>query len=248
MRRLAIALLLAALLGAGCGDMEDHSPNPNAIVRLEGPEKGTIIEGNVATLRVRAEGLRIVKADGDESGDSGHFHVFVDRPPVAPGEVIPKTKDVIHTTETRIVVPGLDEGQHQIYVVLGDGTHHRLGRSVVHTSVNVEGPTVVATGPSVANVGEPIHIEVHTEGVSIVPADGDTSGDTGHLHVFVDKAPTAAGQTIAREEGVIHTTERKVEIPAFTTPGDHTIWVVFGDGNHIPFDPPVMDRLIVTVA
>lgn len=228
--------------------MEDHSLNPDAVVRLDGPEKGTVVHGNVVTLRVRAEGVRILKADGDESGQTGHFHVFVDRPPVAPGEVIPKAKDVIHTTESPIVVPGLDEGQHQIYVVLGDGTHHRMSRSVVHTSVNVEGPTVVATGPSVAKLGEAIEVEVHTEGVRLVAADGDTSGETGHLHVFIDRPPTAAGQVIPREEGVIHTTEKKFEIPGFTTPGDHTIWVVLGDGNHVPFAPRVMDRLIVTVA
>jgi hypothetical protein len=29
--------------------------------------------------------------------------------------------------------------------------------------------------------------------------------------------------------------------------GEHTIWVVLGDGTHKAFDPPVIDKLTVTV-
>ncbi len=250
MRRIWIALLLAAVVGAACGDStdEDAGPNPDAVLRLAGPETGTTVRGNVVTLRVSAEGVRIVKADGDRSGRTAHFHVFIDRPPVKPGEVIPKSKDVIHTTNSPVVVPGLEVGHRQIYVVLGDGTHHRLGRSVVHTSVHVKGPTVHATAPATAKVGEPIALEVETEGVRLVAPDADTSGRTGHLHVFVDRTSTPAGQMIPREDTIIHSPSPKIDVPAFTTPGEHTLWVVLGDGNHVPFAPPVMDKVTIVVS
>jgi hypothetical protein len=250
MRRLAIVLAIAALVGTACGDKvdDDAGPNPNAAVRLQGPPTGTVVKGNVVTLRVSATGTRIVKADGDTSGRTAHYHVFIDRPPVEPGDVIPVARDVIHTAVAPIMLTGLTVGDHQIYVVLGDGTHHRLGRSFVHTSVHVKGPSIQASGPATAQMGAPVPIEVKTEGVRLAPANGDASGNTGHLHVFIDRAPSPAGEPIPRADNVIHTAENKIEIPAFTTLGEHTLWVVLGDGNHVPFAPPVMDKLTVIVS
>ena len=240
----------AALLLAACGDSKDTAagPNPNATLRLRGPETGTIVRGNVVTLRVSAQGIHIVKADGDTSGMSGHYHVFVDRTPVQPGAVIPKAANIIHSAVAPIVVTGLAPGSHQLFVVLGDGTHHRLGRAVVHTSVHVKGPSVHVTGPATAAVGQPFSINVRTWGVRLLPADGDTTHTTGHLHVFIDRAPSAAGQPIPKTSDVIHTAATKIDVPAFLTPGEHTLWVVLGDGNHVPFAPPVMDKLTVTVS
>jgi hypothetical protein len=249
-KTLAVATLLAALVLAACGDSNDKAagPNPNATLRLRGPATGTIVRGNVVTLRVSAQGIHIVKADGDTSGMSGHFHVFVDRTPVQPGAVIPKAPNIIHTAVAPIVVTGLAPGTHQLFVVLGDGSHHRLGRALVHTSVHIKGPSLHVSGPATAAVGEPFAVDVKTWGVRLVPADGDTTGVTGHLHVFIDRAPTAAGQPIPKGPDVIHTAATHIDIPAFTTPGEHTLWVVLGDGNHVPFAPPVMDKLTLTVS
>jgi hypothetical protein len=77
-------------------------------------------------------------------------------------------------------------------------------------------------------------------------ANGDTSGKTGHLHLFVDRDPTPAGQPIPKEAGIIHTTETTVNVPGLAA-GEHTIWVVAGDGNHVPLTPPVTARLTVNV-
>jgi hypothetical protein len=250
MRRLGIALAVAALVAGACGDKTDTDagPNPNAAVHLSGPAVGTTADGNVVTLRVSATGVRIVKADGDTSGRSAHYHVFVDRTPVPPGAVIPKAVDVIHTATAPIMLTGLTEGQHQIFVVLGDGAHHRLGRSVAHTSVHVKGPTLRVSGPATATVGQAITLEVRTQGVRLVAANGDTSGMSGHLHVFIDRAPTTAGQPIPKGPDVLHTAATTIEVPGFATAGEHSLWVVLGDGNHVPFTPPVMDKLTVVVS
>jgi len=250
-RRLALLVVAcASLLLAACGDGNDMSagPNPDAVLRLHGPATGTIVRGNVVTLRVVAEGVRIVKADGDTSGRTAHYHVFVDRTPVAPGAVIPKNANVIHTAVAPITLTGLAPGQHQLFVVLGDGTHHRLGRSMVHTSVHVKGPSVRVSGPATATVGQGFQIKVKVWSVKLVAANGDTSGATGHLHVFIDRMPTPADEPIPNTSGVIHTPKTTIDIPPFTTPGEHTLWVVLGDGNHVPFAPPVMDKLTVVVS
>ena len=60
-----------------------------------------------------------------------------------------------------------------------------------------------------------------------VPLDQPIPNDKNHLHF-------GAGQTEAR-----------IELP----PGKHTLQLLLGDENHVPFDPPVMSKKItITVA
>ncbi len=153
MRRLALAFAVTVFVAGACGDQieTDAGPNPDAVVHLRGPAVGTTVEGDTVTLQVSATGVEIVKADGDTSGRTAHYHVFIDRSPVAPGEVIPVAPDVVHTAEAPIKLTGLTNGHHQIHVVLGDGSHHRLGRSVVHTSVHVEGSSAKKATPETSH-------------------------------------------------------------------------------------------------
>jgi hypothetical protein len=131
-------------------------------------------------------------------------------------------------------------------VVLGDGAHHRLTGTPAETTVTVNGPTVQASAPATVSRGDPVTVSVTVTGVTLVTADGDTSGKSGHLHFFVDKAPTPAGQPIPKEPGITHTAKTTLTIPDLS-PGDHVIWVVLGNGAHLPFDPPVEDKVTVTV-
>jgi hypothetical protein len=211
------------------------------------PATGTAVKGNVVSLDVASTGLTIVKADGDTSGKTGHYHVFIDRDPVAPGAVIPVEAGVIHSADDPIVLTGLAVGTHRLSLIVGDGTHTRLGSMVAETTVDVEGPSVDASTPATSPAGQPVVVTVKVDGLSIVKADGDTSGATGHLHVFIDRDPTPAGQPIPVEAGIIHTTETTISVPDLA-PGAHTLWVVAGDGLHNPLAPRVADKLTVTVS
>lgn len=86
----------------------------------------TKVEGDTAVLTMKVGGITIVAADGDTSGNSGHFHVFVDREPVKEGEAIPRTDGIVHSADNPIRVPGLSSGEHELTVVLGDGNHTRI--------------------------------------------------------------------------------------------------------------------------
>lgn len=206
------------------------------------PPAGYRVQGNVVALEVEVTGVAIVKADGDASGKTGHFHVFIDREPVATGATIPKEPGIVHSTENPLKITGLSLGAHTFKVVLGDGNHARIGSTVAATNeIIVEGPSVKATAQGTPAAGRPFKIAVAVEGATLVKADGAAVGETGHLHVFIDRDPTPPGQVVPKQEGIIHSAETTIEIPALAA-GDHTIWVVLGHGNHAAFGEGTPDR------
>jgi hypothetical protein len=256
-------LLAAALvvLGAACNKSESPtiavpsstpSASPTAVapvtVSITSPADDAEIGGNVVTVEIEAKGIEIHAADGDRSGRTGHYHVFVDKDPVAVGQVIPMEAGVIHSATQPVVVPGLSVGEHTLTVVMGNGAHERVPGEAQSVRVKVKGPSVKATAPATVKAGEPVNVSMSAEGVQIKPADGDTSGKTGHYHVFVDPAspPTADGQVIPKNDKIIHTDQPTATIRDLA-PGSHTLWVVVGDGRHIPLNPLVATKLTVVV-
>lgn len=259
---LATALVL---LGAACGtetevppaatggvdDATSSTTAPSAeagpALTITSPSSGATIGGNVVTLDLAVEDFSVVPADGDTSGETGHFHVFVDGEPPPEGETIARTPGIIHSAEDEVTLYGMTPGEHRIAVVLGDGAHRRIHEDVQEeVTVTVAGPSVNATAPATATAGEPVTLDIAVDGFSLVPADGDTSGTTGHLHVFVDREPPPAGQPIPVEPGIIHTTEQRVTLSDLAA-GEHTVWVVAGNGAHMPLEPMVADRVTFTV-
>lgn len=251
----AAAIVVLAACGGGTDDEASTSSTEvgttvatsGPTVTIASPAPGTAIPGNVVSLDLEAKGITIAKADGDKSGKSGHYHVFIDRDPVAVGATIPREAGIVHSTDDPLVLSGLGVGSHRLVVVLGDGTHNRIGDTQAETTVKVEGPSVDASAPATSAAGQPVTVTAKVEGFSLVKADGDTLGKTGHLHVFVDRPPSPAGQPIPVEPGVIHSAATSIEVPALAA-GEHTLWVVAGDGAHVPFSPMVMDKLTVTVS
>ena len=86
----------------------------------------TKVEGDTAVLTMKVGGVTIVAPNGDTSGSTGHFHVFIDREPVAEGKTIPKEDGIVHSADNPIRVTGLSPGEHELTVVLGDGNHNRI--------------------------------------------------------------------------------------------------------------------------
>jgi hypothetical protein len=247
-----------ALVGAACNRSEsptistDGTPSPSpqaaAAVSISSPADGAQVDGNVVSLALAATGIEIKAADGDTSGKSGHYHVFVDKDPVAAGEVIPKEPGIIHSAPTPVTVAGLTVGEHTLTAVLGDGVHKRIGDASASIKVNVKGPSVTASAPAAVKPGEAVTVDMKSQGVQIKAADGDSSGKTGHYHLFVDpeKPPSADGQVILKTDKIIHTNEPKAQISGLQA-GEHTIWVVVGDGLHIPLSPLVAAKVTVVV-
>ncbi len=255
MRRCALALTGALLLAAaGCGSSEGDggaavdvpttaagettpptTSGPPNVLAIVSPASGAEVGGNVVVLDVAGSGITIVPADGSTSPLRGHYHVFVDRDPVEPREVIPVAADIIHTTDDPIVIPGLRVGPHRVSVIYGDGTHRRIGSNEAATSFTVTGPSIDGSAPPNVAAGEPVVLTVAVDGLSLADA---------RLYVLVDPAPGFARQPFA--EDVLQTSDTTIPVLDLA-PGTHTLWVVAGTPDRVPLDPAVADRMTVTV-
>lgn len=85
------------------------------------------------------------------------------------------------------------------------------------------------------------------KGMGVAPA-GVAWPNTGHHHVLVDVAPPPLNEPIPNDRNHLHfgkgQTEARVELP----PGKHTLQLMLGDEDHVPFDPPVLSpKITVTV-
>jgi len=206
------------------------------VLAIVAPAAGTEIRGNVVRLDITGSGITIVKADGDTSGRSGHYHVYIDREPGEPRALIPIEAGIIHTTDDPIVIPGLRVGPHRITVVYGDGAHRRLGFTEAATSFTVAGPSIQVPSPPNVPAGQSVVLQVAAEGL-VLPEDG-------RLYVLVDRDPPPANEPIA--DDVLVASGTTINVPDLA-PGSHVLWVVAGSADRVPLDPPVMDRVTVTV-
>jgi hypothetical protein len=96
----------------------------------------------------------------------------------------------------------------------------------VEITAPAEGDTV--QGPSVT-------IRLAAFGFSVVPA-GDTTPNSGHHHVFLDREVSAAGAPIPGEPGfIIHMGNgADTLVVATVAPGAHRLIAVVGDAGHVP--------------
>lgn len=90
-------------------------------------------------------------------------------------------------------------------------------------------------------------VRMGLRGMGVAPKGVDLP-NVGHHHLVIDSELPAAGEPIPSDRNHLHfgagETEARVELP----PGRHTLQLVLGDRNHVPFNPPVNSKKItVTV-
>lgn len=251
-----LTVFIAACGGNDTEQTATPTPSPTQAqpptLSITSPSEGEAIGGNVVELDMQVENIDLKKADGDTSGRSGHFHVFIDREPLPEGSIIPQEPGIVHTADDPIVLTGLTVGEHNLRVVLGDGSHKRLGTAEAAVKVNVQGPSVHATAPAELVADQEGMLEISVQGVRLVPAaeDQGAPGETGHLHILIDpdEAPKADGTPFPPEEPnrIIHTTATVYKLKGLGA-GDHVLWIVLGDKAHVPFSPLVAHRVNIRI-
>lgn len=253
-RRVVVAMAMAvAVVLPACGG-DDSAAAARQLRRqqagdglaVKGVPGNGRLAGNVATLDLSGAGLDIVEPDGDTSGRTGHYVVFVNREPVAFGAKIPVERDVIETPKHKVTLTGFTAGSHKVSVVLADGAHHRIGQKAPEVTFGVSGPTVRVSALAKSPAKQPVILSVAVESVGVVAPDGPAAGGTGHFDVFIDREPTAAGQPVPVERGITHTSSQTIAL-SDVGGGAHEIWVVLVKGDETPFDPMVADKVNVAV-
>lgn len=251
----AARLAMAAALGvvAACGGDESaemarelRRRSAGESIEIAGIPDDGVLEGNTATLELSNPGVRVVEPDGDTSGHTGHYVVFVDTEPVPVGERVEPGKDVVESWRNPVRVTGLLPGTHRIAVVVADGAGRRMGENVARVEVEVRPPAIRATAPASIEAGQAFVVSIEVAGVQVAPPGPDVSGATGHFALFVNRPTTPVGVPVPEERGILHASDVVVNVPDLPR-GDHEVWVVLVRGDKTPFDPFVADRVRVEV-
>ena len=96
-----------------------------------------------------------------------------------------------------------------------------------------------------ATVSNPVTFHFGLSGMGIAPADVEWP-NTGHHHMFINVDPATMDMdgTLPATEDILHFGGGQTEVTLDLPAGTHTFWLLLGDHNHIPHDPPVMSEPI----
>ena len=95
-----------------------------------------------------------------------------------------------------------------------------------------------------ATVSSTFTVRFGLKGMGVAPA-GVSKENTGHHHLLVDvKTMPVAGQPIPKDAQHLHFGGGQTETTLTLPKGTHTLQLELGDLNHIPFDPPVVSKIV----
>lgn len=100
-----------------------------------------------------------------------------------------------------------------------------------------------------ATVSNPVTLLFGARGIGIAPA-GVEWPDTGHHHLLINVDPAEVDMDfgLPADEQHWHFGGGQTEVTLDLPTGTHTMFLLMGDHNHVPHDPPIMsDVLTITV-
>lgn len=98
---------------------------------------GNLKDGDTVTSPLHVEmlvqGLTVAPA-GTMTENTGHFHLIIDSPPVAEGEVVPADENHIHFGKGQTSANvDLAPGAHTVILQFADGAHRSYGPDLIST-------------------------------------------------------------------------------------------------------------------
>jgi len=97
-----------------------------------------------------------------------------------------------------------------------------------------------------AKVTSPFKVCMEIKGLILEPAKNGVSEGHGHHHLLFTSLPKNLNRPIGRKQG-IHMLEGKPCRVLKMVPGKHVIRALFAYGDHVPYKPPITDKILVTV-
>jgi len=86
-----------------------------------------------------------------------------------------------------------------------------------------------------------------TWGVEVEPAKNGVNEGKGHHHILVDVDLPDLGQPVPKDANHIHMGDGSKCKNLDLSAGKHTIRTLFAKGNHMPYDPPLTDTVVINV-
>lgn len=109
------------------------------------------------------------------------------------------------------------------------------------------GVTIVKPAP-MADVTSPVEVCMETQGYVVEPAKNGVNEGKGHHHLIIDADLPDLSQPVPKDAQHIHmgdgSTCKTIELSKGKM---YTIKALFARGNHVPYDPPVTDSVVVFV-
>lgn len=95
-----------------------------------------------------------------------------------------------------------------------------------------------------ATVKSPVLVQFGLAGMGIAPA-GTKAENTGHHHLLIDTdIPQNTGAPLPSNDNVRHFGKGQTQASIELKPGTHTLQLVMGDYEHVPFDPVIASKKI----
>lgn len=98
-----------------------------------------------------------------------------------------------------------------------------------------------------SNVDNQFEVCMETNGYTVEPAKNGVNPGKGHHHLIIDADLPPAGQPIPKDSNHIHMGDGSTCKTIELSDGMHRIQALFAQGNHVPYDPPVSDSIVVFV-
>lgn len=202
-------------------------------IRILSPENGATIDSSSVEVRVAIENFILdpYRIDvGPDREDFGHWHLLLD------GEY---QTFVLGTGGIEATLTGLTPGQHTIKVELANNQHSLVGvEDEVTITIPPQRPSIQILSPEdgLTTFDRDITLNVAVENIELVdPVGQPPQPGQGHYHIRVDGQDL--GVFVSETSYTIHN----------LAAGEHRITVELQNNNHLPFNPPVLDTVVIRI-
>jgi hypothetical protein len=227
---------------------------PEQAVRIVSPTSGATVPLTF-TVVMAASGFSVEPA-GLVNENAGHFHLLIDEPFVAAGEIIPADDTHLHFGKAQLTTTlTLEPGSYLLRLQLADGSHRALSgnqyraETAIIVAEDAPAEQVMFVKPADgATVTSPFLVGWAASGLIIEAAGSSIRPNAGHLHLLVNEEFVDGGEAIPTDETHMHFGRGQTNTELTLEPGEYTLRLQMANGAHIAHDgPQYHDEITVTV-
>jgi len=123
-----------------------------------------------------------------------------------------------------------------------------VNEAEVPAATAVSGRVYIVSPENAAVLTSPVTVAFGIEGYAVAPA-GSYEANTGHHHLLIDTDLPSLDLPVPADANHVHFGKGQTETTVELAPGEHTLQLLLGDGNHVPHQPPLASDIItITVS